>query len=110
MDVKTYSHARQNLAQLMDDVHDTRTPVMITRQGSKAVVILALEDYESMEETLYLQRSPANAAELRAAIKEIESGKVVRSDPTRPQAKGKKWKSSGRPARGTTTRAGKQKT
>jgi len=83
MDVKTYSHARQNLAELMDEVCDNCAPVIVTRQGAKSVVILPLEEYESMEETLYLLRSPANAARLYSAIEEIKAGKVVRRDPTK---------------------------
>lgn len=87
MDVKTYSHARQNLAELMDEVCDNRAPVIVTRQGAKSVVILPLEEYESMEETLYLLRSPANAARLYASIEQINRGKVVRRDPTKRRRK-----------------------
>lgn len=87
MDVRTYSHARQNLAELMDEVYESRAPVIITRQGSKPVVMLSLEEYEAMEETMYVQRSAANASNLRAAIREIKSGRVVRQDPTRRRAK-----------------------
>lgn len=87
MDVKTYSHARQNLAELMDEVCDSRAPVIVTRQGAKSVVILPLEEYESMEETLYLLRSPANAVRLYASIEQIKSGKVVRRNPTKQRRK-----------------------
>ncbi|MFM9863181.1 MAG: type II toxin-antitoxin system Phd/YefM family antitoxin [Micropepsaceae bacterium] len=87
MDVKTYSHARQNLAELMDEVCDNRAPVVVTRQGAKSVVILPLEEYESMEETLYLLRSPANAARLYGSIEQLKRGKVVRRDPTKQRRK-----------------------
>lgn len=87
MDVKTYSHARQNLAELMDEVHETRAPVIITRQGAKSVVILSLEEYESMEETLHLLGSPKNAARLFASIESEKAGRLIRRDPTRRRAK-----------------------
>jgi len=89
MNIKTYSHARQNLADLMDEVHETRAPVVITRQGSKPVVMLSLDDYESMEETLHLIRSPKNAAHLLESIDQAKSGKLLRHDPTKRPAKRK---------------------
>ena len=87
MDVKTYSHARQNLAELMDEVHESRAPVIITRQGSKPVVILALEEYEAMEATLHLLGSPKNAARLFASIESEKAGRFVRNDPTSRRVK-----------------------
>ena len=90
MDVKTYSHARQNLAELMDEVCDNRAPVIVTRQGAKSVVILPLEEYEALEETLHLLRSPANAARLSESLEQFNSGKVVRRDPTKPQRRKKR--------------------
>lgn len=71
----TYSAARENLASTMQQVCDDREPVIITRKRNQAVVMLSLEDYESIEETSYLLRSPANAKRLREAIDQLESGK-----------------------------------
>ena len=64
----TYSEARQNLAETMNRVCDHHEPVIITRQKSPSVVMMSLEDYNSIMETAYLLRSPANAARLREAI------------------------------------------
>jgi antitoxin YefM len=70
----TYTAAREKLAATMDQVCEDRAPVIITRNRDQAVVMLSLEDYNAMEETAYLLRSPANARRLLASIKELESG------------------------------------
>ena len=54
----TYSEARQNLAETMNRVCDHHEPVIITRQKSPSVVMMSLEDYNSIMETAYLLRSP----------------------------------------------------
>ena len=64
----TYTAARENLASTMDKVCADHAPVVITRNRDQSVVMLALEDYESLEETAYLLRSPANAKRLIEAI------------------------------------------
>ncbi|WP_243546193.1 type II toxin-antitoxin system Phd/YefM family antitoxin [Pseudodesulfovibrio tunisiensis] len=70
----TYTEARQKLASKMDEVCDTHEPVIITRRKAEAVVMMSLRDYNSITETAYLLRSPANAALLRASIQAAESG------------------------------------
>ena len=60
MDTITYTDARANLAKTMDRVCDDHAPVIITRRNGGAVVMLSLRDYEGLEETAYLLRSPAN--------------------------------------------------
>lgn len=70
----TYSEARQNLADTMNRVCDHHEPVIITRQKSPSVVMMSLEDYNSIMETAYLLRSPANAARLRDALNAANTG------------------------------------
>ena len=74
MKAVSYTAARENLAATMDKVCEYRDPVIITRKRNQAVVMLSLEDYESLEETAYLLRSPANAKRLQASIESLESG------------------------------------
>ena len=69
----SYTHARNNLAEVSDAVCADRTPVLITRQGGPSVVMLSWDDYRSIEETAYLLRSPKNAARLAESIAEAES-------------------------------------
>jgi antitoxin YefM len=74
MNAVTYSQARSNLATTMDKVCDDHSPVIITRKSQRSVVMISLEDYQSLEETAYLLRSPKNARRLLASIVELESG------------------------------------
>ena len=61
----------------MDKVCTDHAPVVITRNRDQSVVMLSLDDYESLEETAYLLRSPANAKRLIEAIHALESGQGV---------------------------------
>lgn len=74
----TYTAARENLASTMDRVCSDHDPVIITRNRDQAVVMLSLEDYESLQETSYLLRSPANAKRLLSSIESLNSGKKVK--------------------------------
>ena len=80
MNAISYTAARENLASTMDRVCTDHTPVIITRNRDQSVVMLSLEDFESLEETAYLMRSPANAKRLIEAIQALESGKGVVRD------------------------------
>jgi antitoxin YefM len=75
LDAITYSVARANLAATMDRVCEDHEPIIISRSGQQAVVMLSLDDYNAMEETAYLLRSPRNVRRLVDAIAELEAGK-----------------------------------
>ncbi len=75
MDAITYSTARAHLASTMDRVCEDHEPLIITRNSEQSVVMLSLEDYNAMEETAYLLRSPKNAKRLVDAISDLEAGK-----------------------------------
>ena len=77
MDAITYSTARANLASTMNRVCDNHETLIITRNGEQSVVMLSLEDFQSLEETAYLLRSPANASRLLESIKQLNEGKGV---------------------------------
>ena len=77
MDIISYTEARQNLAATMDKVSDGDV-VIITRRKAEAVVMISLEDFNSMRETMYLLGNPANAEALRRGIADIEAGKTTR--------------------------------
>jgi antitoxin YefM len=71
----TYTVARENLASTMDRVCEDHDPVVITRNRETAVVMMSLEDYEALQETAHLLRSPANARRLLRSIRQLEAGK-----------------------------------
>ena len=70
----TYSESRANYAETLNSVTDDREEVIVTRAGHDPVVIVALDDYQSLRETAYLLRSPANARRLLASIDRLETG------------------------------------
>ena len=71
----SYSESRARYAEVLDAVVDDREEVVITRAGHEPVVIVSLEDYESLKDAAYLLRSPANAGRLLASIDRLEAGK-----------------------------------
>ena len=74
----SYTAARENLASTMDRVCLDHDPVVITRKRDQAVVMISLEDYQSMEETAYLLRSPANARRLSESVAELKKGRGIK--------------------------------
>ena len=70
----TYSSTRANFAAALDSVLDDREEVIITRAGKAPVVLVALDDYESLKETAHLLQNPANARRLLASIERLEAG------------------------------------
>lgn len=74
MKTMTYSESRANYAATLDSVLDDREEIIITRAGKDPVVIVSLDDYQSLKETAYLLRSPENARRLLSAIENLEDG------------------------------------
>ena len=74
MNTINYSTARQNLAETMDKVNADRAPILITRQKGEPVIMMSLADYNALEETAYLLRSPANAERLTRSIRQLRAG------------------------------------
>ena len=71
----SYTAARNNLAGTMKKVCEDHDPVIVTRKNNEAVILMSLEDYESLTETAYLLQSPKNAKRLIESIEELEAGK-----------------------------------
>ncbi|NVK30330.1 MAG: type II toxin-antitoxin system prevent-host-death family antitoxin [Gammaproteobacteria bacterium] len=69
-----YTAARSNLAEIMAQVCDDHAHIAITRKGEGAVVMISMEDYQALEETVYLLRNPKNAQRLIQSIAELERG------------------------------------
>ena len=80
MDAVNYTTAKDNLEQTMDKVCTDHNPIVITRNNKPSVVVISLEDYQSLEETNYLLRSPNNAQRLLESIAELEAGKGVKRE------------------------------
>lgn len=74
MKALSYTAARSNLAKTMERICDDHEPVVITRRNEHSIVMLSLEDYEALEETAYLLRSPKNMKRLIESISQLEHG------------------------------------
>jgi antitoxin YefM len=74
MKVLNYSDTRARLKDVMDQVVDDRTPVVVTRKRGEAVVMVSLADWNAMEETFHLMSQPANAQRLTEAIRQLDAG------------------------------------
>lgn len=75
-----FTEFRQNLASHMDEVCNSRAPLVVTRQKGQSVVVMSEEEYEGMQETLHLLRSPKNAERLLRSIEVLNAGKGVERD------------------------------
>ncbi|AJF06493.1 YoeB-YefM toxin-antitoxin system antitoxin YefM [Geoalkalibacter subterraneus] len=83
MEAISYTNARSNLAKTMEKVCEDHDPVIITRRNESSVVMMSLEDYQALEETAYLLRSPKNARRLLESIAQLESGDGAERELTR---------------------------
>jgi antitoxin YefM len=75
MDAITYTQARKNFTKIINKVCEDHAPIIITHQTENPVVMISLADYNAIEETLYLLRSPKNAQRLYKALEELKQDK-----------------------------------
>ena len=80
MNAIPYTRLRSNLASEMDRVCQDHAPIIVTRRASSSVVMISLDDYEALEETSYLLRSPKNARRLLESIEALEAGRGTERD------------------------------
>ncbi|MDB4904038.1 MAG: type toxin-antitoxin system prevent-host-death family antitoxin [Mucilaginibacter sp.] len=74
MEVLNYTEFRQNLAKSLDKVNDDAEIVIVSRSKGKNVVVMDLEEYNAMTETLHIIKSEANRKRLQEAIDEMNTG------------------------------------
>lgn len=74
MKTLSYTESRARYAEVLDAVVNDREEVVITRAGHEPVVIVSLQDFESLREIAYLMRSPTNARRLLDAMERLEAG------------------------------------
>lgn len=73
MDVVSYSEVRANLKGIMDKIVSDRTHVVVTRQKAESIVMVSLEDWNAIEETMYLLSNRTNANRLRQSIEQLDA-------------------------------------
>lgn len=74
MHVTTYTDARANLKSLIDRAIDDHEEIAVTRRNGEAVVMVSLDDWNAILETLHMSSTPTNASRLRASIDQLNLG------------------------------------
>lgn len=77
MRVVSFSEARKHLKSVLDTVNDDANATIVTRRDADDAVVMSLDYYNSLMETVYLLKSPANAAHLAKSIAQYQAGKTV---------------------------------
>ncbi|QDP97274.1 type II toxin-antitoxin system prevent-host-death family antitoxin [Microlunatus elymi] len=70
----SYGASRARYAEVLDSVVDDREEVVVARAGHEPVVIVSLEEFEALRETVHLMRSPKNARRLLDVMERLEAG------------------------------------
>lgn len=78
MRVVNYSEFRNNLTENLNAVNEDREIVVVSRPQGKNVVVMDLDEYNSIQETLHLTSTKANRKRLEEAIAEMNKGKSVK--------------------------------
>ena len=73
MNVISYSNARAQLKDVMDRAIHDKQEVVVSRKNGEAVVVISLETWNSISETLHLLSTPNNASRLRSAIAQLDA-------------------------------------
>lgn len=77
MQTISVSEAKDKLSQLVESIDTTHNAVTITRHGRPAVVMLSVDDLESLQETLALLHDPEHAPEVQEADADIAAGRTL---------------------------------
>lgn len=80
MDAINYTDLRQNLKARLDRVYKDHEPLIITRKHNENVVLISLDDYNSLTETQYLLSTEKNREHLVRSLKDARSGKTVKGE------------------------------
>lgn len=75
-----YSEFRRLLKHYLDFVEDNNETLIIKRGSGKGVVLISLEEYNSIRETLHLLSSKSNARRLGESVSQIKGGDIVEVD------------------------------
>jgi antitoxin YefM len=80
MKIVTYSEARSALKTVLDRVHEDADVTVISRRDGADAVVMSLDHYENIMETMHLLSTPANAAHLAKSIAQHKAGKASRRE------------------------------
>jgi antitoxin YefM len=80
MRIVTYSEARSSLKSVLDQVNDDADVTIISRRDGADAVVMSLDHYQSIMETMHLLSTPANAAAMARAVSQDRAGQAVRRE------------------------------
>ncbi len=80
MQAINYSNARNNLKTLINNVCDNYEPLIITNKDNKNVVLMSLEEFNSIQETFYLSKNSVNKERILEGIRQIEKNLYKETD------------------------------
>lgn len=80
MRIVTYSEARRSLKSVLDTVHEDADVTVISRRDGADAVVMSLDHYQSIMETMHLLSTPANAAAMARAVQQDRAGQAVRRE------------------------------
>jgi antitoxin YefM len=72
-----FTELRSDLKRILDEVEENNETVVIKRNSGKGSIIISLEEYNSMMETMHLLSSKKNADRLFESIDQVKSKKVI---------------------------------
>jgi antitoxin YefM len=84
MNAATYTNVRKNLKHYFDKVYKEHDPVIVTRKNNENVIILSLDDYNSLTETHYLLSNEHNARRLKSSLNDSRNNKLIKKDLIEP--------------------------
>ena len=77
MQIVSFSEARERFKAILDRVEVDADVTLITRRHTQGAVVMSLDTYNSLMETVHLLRYPANAAHLQRSLDEAERGELL---------------------------------
>lgn len=80
MRIITYSEARSSLKSVLDRVNEDADVTIISRRDGEDAVVMSLDHYQSLMETMHLLSTPANAAAMARAVSQDRAGQAVRRE------------------------------
>jgi len=80
MQVISMTEARNNFKEVFDSVYRDHEEVIIHRKGRENVVMISMDEYNSIKETNYLLSSPNNAKHLKESIEQLRIGQVIEKE------------------------------
>ncbi|WP_315707636.1 type II toxin-antitoxin system Phd/YefM family antitoxin [Brenneria uluponensis] len=80
MKIVSFTEARNSLKAVLDGVVNNADTTVITRRDAEDAVVMSLDYYNSLMETVHLLRSPANAAHLNRSIEQYKIGQIAQRE------------------------------